>query len=664
MSQIIPQYEIYLYEAEVTSQPFELGEAALGITKLEGSSLSSPIALLNNWTTLTFTRRVNKPDNHQIRFDLAADDPQVDTIRDSIDVDSLIYIFRTNPLTGDRELVYGGLNRTIVDQIRTSGSIIINLYGSGPTHMLKRRVVHPPAGTVAVEKSGNAEDIMKEFVEEHAASPTDSDRTLPGLLVQPDQSIEGIAEYSANDINLFTVISRCSEQSNVDFKIIPKRRTRITTENDHVARAIPSIYNGVYHDGMSIGIPETQFGRDGYRAEFSNDDDHYIDVHTDDFVNAFNGFYGTVILWMRVPNLASWTKPIFQRPIAFFVGGNNLVSLFSTNVNYNFAFRYVADGTINAYVHSFLTEDDPSRWFPIGLTWDVDQDKVITYIDGVAINTETGMGTFSGSLTRALIGANLITGAGSWDGYLSHVAVYKAALTASEMLTIANNPTQQRRYILSTQPENLIAYWPLDDRGLNLYPGVFEFQTAKPWGRNRYKDNVYQEDSFIFDINLGNMNIPIFSKNSSEEINFLYLKGAGQDPNAIESTIYNEGRINKSPWNRIELFKSFPRATSTSELNLEGIRLLEERQAQEKFTFNINQTEPYSWPDKWDLGDVVTAQYAAKEFLKQISELTVLVTAGAEGSDAQTEVISAEVDDYSTGWILGYSDIEEETELI
>lgn len=416
-----PIYEVYLFESQVHTTPFILDEGRYNLSTLgEGSANADPIALFTGWNYLEFHQRVNQPWNHMIRFDLSKDDTRVALLRSTLDIDMIINVYRTDPYTGIKDRVYEGFNRTVVDQITSTGTVIFNLYGVGFTELLKRRIVVPATGEDNVSKSGVAETVMKEFVDEQAVNPTDSDRTIAGLTIEADAGAGGSGEYSARYTMLNTVIENLGEQGRMDFGIV--------------------------------------------------------------------------------------------------------------------------------------------------------------------------------------------------------------------------------------QIDNIV--------------GNFRFEVRRPWGTDKRIGNLDSNPPLVFDVGYGNMLIPILSKNASEEVTAVYVGGQGEGVDRTVVELENTARIAASPWNRRERFVDARRQSTETSLATTGNAKLQEEGYAPQLTFGVKQGLGSWWPTDWELGDYITARYYGLSFDKQITEVSVVVTASAEGSDSMTEVIDVELTDVVLFWTLGitgYSELEETT---
>jgi hypothetical protein len=375
------------------------------VTSLYEVSLFNHTGILQrkftDWESMSFTQRINAAWNHNIRFSYNIESENADYILNTMEDDWIFEIDRTDLLTGLKKRVYEGFHRTTVDQLTLAGRVILNLYGSGYTELLKRRLVEPLPGLEHNKKTGVAETIMKEFVEESAISPENSERVIVGLSNQEDVGYGNIAEYSARYTQLPTVLKRLAEQGGVDFGVI--------------------------------------------------------------------------------------------RP------------------------------------------DSAAR-------------------------------------------------------------------------------------------------------------GTFEFVVLPLWGVDRRVDNVEGRPPIVFSTGLGNMVIPIFSRNSSEEINYVYVGGQGQGLERRIIELSNEIAIARSPWNRREDFLDARQESSDEGLITSGTSELETRRVKETLTFDVRQTDSVRWNRDWGLGDIITSYHRGKRFDKKITEVSVNISPEM-GEEDERETLSVELRD-------------------
>lgn len=169
--------------------------------------------------------------------------------------------------------------------------------------------------------------------------------------------------------------------------------------------------------------------------------------------------------------------------------------------------------------------------------------------------------------------------------------------------------------------------------------GDFEFQVRTPWGTDR---TTASADPTIFDLFFGNMLIPIYSKNASEEVNYVYIGGQGEGIDRVIDTVSDATAIARSPLNRIERFVDARNEPNADGLATIGQAYLNDYAYKPRLTFNLNETEGTLWLRDWELGDKISARYFTIEVDKQITEVTVQVAATETGI---IENIQAELED-------------------
>jgi len=140
----------------------------------------------------------------------------------------------------------------------------------------------------------------------------------------------------------------------------------------------------------------------------------------------------------------------------------------------------------------------------------------------------------------------------------------------------------------------------------------FEFRTytGQP-GRDR------TELGIVFDQARGNLENPSLEYDYSEEVNYVYAAGQGQQDQRETTQVYDTARIGTSIWNRCE---GFADARQQGELGLtngvreEGRARLEEGRPQRRFGGQPVDTEGTRFGRDWDHGDKVRARYRGEEF--------------------------------------------------
>lgn len=353
--------------------------------------------ILPLWNRLEYTQRINAPWNHFVEIRLGAEHPALQTIRD-IQKDYIFRIFRYDPLTAEKRLVYSGFHNTTVDQINSDGIVIFSLYGDGFTTLLNRRLVLPTPGSAHNSRSGPAETVAKGFVEDCFIT-SDADRQITGFSIAPDSATGSDVEYNARYIQLHSVIETVCEGGGLDFGI---------------------------NEGAEIG--------------------------------------------------------------------------------------------------------------------------------------------------------------------------------------------------------------------------EFIFDARPLWGTDRTVGNTDGNTPVLFSLEFGNMRIPILSTNASDEKNYVYIGGQGQEEDREIVEVFDAAAIAGSPYGRKELFADARQEATADGLEAQGYAKLEERKTQVTLTFDVQQTLSSRWLVSWELGDLVTTKYQALTVDKKISKITVTATAG-EGGTGNPELIDVELID-------------------
>lgn len=209
----------------------------------------------------------------------------------------------------------------------------------------------------------------------------------------------------------------------------PLEETSGTTANDLSGHS----YNGTY-SGATINAATFLDGNPAPGFDGVND---FVNVYSSSLASAFSGSAGTTIAWLKVPS-GGWSDATLRYAPRFLVDSSNFVFVSKTATTNQLNFRYEAGGTSKSLNDTSLA--GTSSWFLVEETWDKTADQVKDYINGSQVgSTLTGLGTWAGALsnTTTIIGANTTAGANSWNGNVSHVALWSKALTSSEIAALA-----------------------------------------------------------------------------------------------------------------------------------------------------------------------------------------------------------------------------------
>lgn len=173
-------------------------------------------------------------------------------------------------------------------------------------------------------------------------------------------------------------------------------------------------------------------------------------------------------------------------------------------------------------------------------------------------------------------------------------------------------------------------------------PGSFYIRCRPIWGLDRRITNGVNSP-MLFDLKIGNMDIPILSLNSSEEKNYVYAGGTGAGEDRIIKELQDITAIGRSPWSRKEAFVEGRQQETGDPLEAVGNAYLQANKKQNNLTFDVRLTPNSRWLKDWGLGDVISARYFDYEFDKHITEISVVVSGSETGL---IESLSIEMDDF------------------
>lgn len=168
----------------------------------------------------------------------------------------------------------------------------------------------------------------------------------------------------------------------------------------------------------------------------------------------------------------------------------------------------------------------------------------------------------------------------------------------------------------------------------------YQFQTfADRRGRDR-------SDGPIFSVENGNLQAPMYVESHFEEINAAYVRGKGEGTLQSTYELENLNLINASRWNRCEIIRNASMTDDSDSLTAEANAALGEGRpiVDIDCTF-LNTPGSENTPRSlygvdWDLGDIVTVDYAGKQFEAEIFNVYVSLNAfGQENVTARTEQI-------------------------
>jgi hypothetical protein len=162
--------------------------------------LGNRLALLPDFKSLSWARAVNEVGAFTATF------PREEFSRALFGVDRRLEIWR-KPEGGTFQLLMVGFLRYL-RQYSEGPMRYISIAGPDANDLLRRRIIDADAGSAGSDKSGTADDVMKEYVDENLGGSTVAGRdiTAYGFSVQGDLSLGPSVEKSAARRRLLQVL--------------------------------------------------------------------------------------------------------------------------------------------------------------------------------------------------------------------------------------------------------------------------------------------------------------------------------------------------------------------------------------------------------------------------------------------------------------------------
>ena len=240
----------------------------------------------------------------------------------------------------------------------------------------------------------------------------------------------------------------------------PMNETSGTTVKN-VANGDDPALDGTYTNPL---LAQT-LGPDGDHALRANGTNTITDIYSSEFNSVFDGNLGSFMGWFRVSSNAIWTDSTVHDGLTIFVDLNNYLLVRDyDSVDNQITVRHRSAGSSNILNYTMSTTD----WYQVVMTWDQANSDVTIYINGQSktLTTDPPVGVWSGNLdsTRTVVGSAFNSGAFIWNGNYAHIAFWDYVLTAEQAAELyAPYKKTHIRQILETEPDSLIAYWPLNE---------------------------------------------------------------------------------------------------------------------------------------------------------------------------------------------------------
>lgn len=132
---------------------------------------------------------------------------------------------------------------------------------------------------------------------------------------------------------------------------------------------------------------------------------------------------------------------------------------------------------------------------------------------------------------------------------------------------------------------------------------AFEFRTYT--GQRGDDHGSSSSSPLYFGEEFGTLQDPVFEEDFTEESNYIYVGGQGQDATRTIEEVPDTARMARSIWNRCEDFKDARNQEDTEALKSEGNEALHQGRPRYYFSGKIVETENMRYGRDWHFGDLV-----------------------------------------------------------
>lgn len=172
----------------------------------------------------------------------------------------------------------------------------------------------------------------------------------------------------------------------------------------------------------------------GGKAAYFDGSGGYASVFSAGLDADFNGAEGTLMAWFQA-TAAEWGETTLRRLLYFGEDADNRVTFQRSAAN-KVDVVYEADNTTEARVPDEL---NTANWYHLAITWCKLNDRIRVYRAGAQFGTDsTGLGTYSGGLTWAMIGATNTSPGNPFKGHIGHVMLLNREASDEEVAKVAN----------------------------------------------------------------------------------------------------------------------------------------------------------------------------------------------------------------------------------
>lgn len=208
------------------------------------------------------------------------------------------------------------------------------------------------------------------------------------------------------------------------------------TSNSYVQFRNLSVEEIPMYSGAVSGAAANETAPAALAKAFSFDGNDAVVVQATRIDAPFDELSGTLGGPVRMSDPSDWTDGTVRVVARYYVDANNYIRMGKSASDNTFFFEYVAGGTTKSISVGSLSLG--TDWFFPVMTWDDTADEFKAFINGVQVgSTQTGLGTWAGTLTQVTIGALNAAGDNGHKGLLTHHFLENEAADPVDILEMA-----------------------------------------------------------------------------------------------------------------------------------------------------------------------------------------------------------------------------------
>jgi hypothetical protein len=195
-------------------------------------------------------------------------------------------------------------------------------------------------------------------------------------------------------------------------------------------------------NGTPSGVVQAGHTPDGQPAFYLDGSASYIDLIS--ALASAPTTIGTAAIWFGTTQASRYMEgTTLGRLLSIAVDTNNVILMEKTATANTFRCAYIAGGTTKSDSPVIYNPPhDGICWHHLAVTWDKSTgDALYSYVDGTVVTSAgtSSLGTWSGTVAsdKFVMGSASTTASNVWKGYMAHLGLWSAVLTADEIYQLA-----------------------------------------------------------------------------------------------------------------------------------------------------------------------------------------------------------------------------------